>query len=84
MASRMGSHEPLHARPFSYITTGLTLGVMIFYYDYWRRRAIEEIMYAEEKHKYHYTLRALDKVREGEENEITGLVEYLSNFSTRE
>ena len=47
MGTRMGTHEPLHARPFSYATTGLTMGFMLFYYDYWRRRSIEEVMYGE-------------------------------------
>lgn len=47
MATRMGTHEPLHARPLSYITTGLSVGVVIFYYDYWRRRAVEEVLYGE-------------------------------------
>jgi hypothetical protein len=49
--SRIGSQEPVSARPFSYISTGLVLGVTIWYYDYWRRRAMEEVMVGEEKRK---------------------------------
>ena len=84
MCSRVGSQEPLHARPFTYITTAMVMGVGIFYYDYWRRRAIEEIMYGEERHKYHMTLKALNQVRPGEEEEITNFMEYMANTTVRE
>lgn len=84
MGARMGSYEPLHARPFSYITTGLVLGFGMYYYDYWRRKAIEEVMVAEERFRYHRTLKALNQVRAGEEDEITNLIEYLSNSTVRE
>ena len=42
--------------PFSYITTGLVMGFGMFYYDYFRRRAIEEVMYSEERKRYHSKL----------------------------
>ena len=53
MASRRAAYEPMHARPFGYIQVGLVLGVSCYYYDYWRRRAIEEVLYNEEKMRYH-------------------------------
>ena len=84
MASRMASFEPLHARPFSYLQTGLIVGFIIFYYDYWRRRAVETVLKGEENYRYHQTLKAINQVREGEEHEITNLVEYLSNSTVRE
>ena len=84
MVTRMGSHEPLAARPFSYLTTGLVLAVGVWYYDYWRRRAMEDIMIAEQQRRYHMTLKALHMVRAGEEEEITNLVEYLKNSTSRE
>ena len=53
VATRAASYEPLAARPWSYLATGAVLGVSIWYYDYWRRRAIEEVLYAEERRRYH-------------------------------
>ncbi len=64
MMTRLATYEPLAASnynfidnicagPFSYLATGAVLGVSIWYYDYWRRRAIEEVLYAEEKRRYH-------------------------------
>jgi hypothetical protein len=82
--SRIGTHEPLSARPFSYISTGLVLGFSIWYYDYWRRRAMEEVMIGEESRKRQYTLKALNHVRVGEEEEITNLMEYLTSSTVRE
>ena len=35
------------------MTTGLVLAVGVWYYDYWRRRAIEEVLYADERRRYH-------------------------------
>ena len=45
----------MHLGPFSYLSTGLVLGVSIWYYDYWRRRAVEEVLYADERRRYHCT-----------------------------
>ncbi len=53
MVTRIGTYEPLAARPWSYLATGAVLGVSIWYYDYWRRRAIEEVLYADERRRYH-------------------------------
>ena len=53
VCTRAATYEPLAARPWSYLATGAVLGVSIWYYDYWRRRAIEEILYAEERKRYH-------------------------------
>ncbi len=65
IATRSATYEPLSASinnkmnnwsnlgPFSYLSTGLVLGVGIWYYDYWRRRAIEEVLYADERRRYH-------------------------------
>ena len=48
MATRSGTMEPLCARPFSYLRVGLFFGVTISYWDYWRRTALQEVLYAEE------------------------------------
>ena len=95
MVSRAATYEPLSARPWSYLSTGLVLGVGIWYYDYWRRRAIEEVLYADERRRYHrmnklYSLtiveqlKAINRVRIGEEHEVTNLIDYLTNSSVRE
>ena len=52
VATRAATYEPLAARPWSYLSTGLFFGVTIWYYDYWRRRAIEEILYSDERRRY--------------------------------
>ena len=70
--------------PFSYLATGFVFGVGVWYYDYWRRKAVQEIMYEEERKNYHFTLRALNKVRIGEEEEIGNLVDYLANTTVKE
>ncbi len=52
VTTRAATYEPLAARPWSYLATGVFFGVTIWYYDYWRRRAIEEILYADERRRY--------------------------------
>ncbi len=94
VCTRAATYEPLAARPWSYLATGTFLGFSIWYYDYWRRRAIEEILYAEERRRYNrkskFTLtcleqlKAINRVRIGEENEVTNLIEYLTNSTVRE
>ena len=39
--------------PFAYMATGIVFGTGVWYYDYWRRRAIEEIMYDEDNSRLH-------------------------------
>lgn len=65
VVSRVASYEPLSASkdlnfkltsgagPFSYLSTGAVVGFSIWYYDYWRRRAVEEVLYADERRRYH-------------------------------
>ncbi len=53
MITRAATYEPLAARPWSYLATGAVIGVTVWYYDYWRRRAIEEVLYADERRRYH-------------------------------
>ena len=43
--TRMCTKEPLSARPFGYLTVGITVGFLSSYYDYWKRLAMEEILY---------------------------------------
>ena len=44
-ATRACTKEPLSARPFSYLTVGLVCGAVSSYYDYWKRVAVEDILY---------------------------------------
>ncbi len=53
MITRAATYEPMAARPFSYLATGAVVGFSMWYYDYWRRRAIEEVLYADERRRYH-------------------------------
>ena len=84
MATRAATYEPISARPFSYLSTGIAFGVAIWYYDYWRRRAIEEVLYSEERRRYNVQLKALNRSRIGEEHEISNLIEYLTNTTVKE
>jgi hypothetical protein len=71
--------EPLCARPFSYLRVGLVFGLSISYWDYWRRTALEEVLYAEDKRRYHTQVTAINQsVRYGEEDDIQNLTEYLA------
>ena len=67
--TRVATKEPLSARPFSYVTVGLFMGVAHSYWDWWRRTATEEIMYGEDEASYHNMVRAMNNVRVGEEDE---------------
>ena len=70
-------------RPFSYLTVGLFFGVAFSHWDWWRRRAVEEIMYSEDEINKHNMLRGMNNVRVGEEDEISNLVEYMTGTTTR-
>eukprot|EP00352_Strombidinopsis_acuminata_P004083 CAMPEP_0176379546 /NCGR_PEP_ID=MMETSP0126-20121128/30436_1 /TAXON_ID=141414 ORGANISM="Strombidinopsis acuminatum, Strain SPMC142" /NCGR_SAMPLE_ID=MMETSP0126 /ASSEMBLY_ACC=CAM_ASM_000229 /LENGTH=85 /DNA_ID=CAMNT_0017742371 /DNA_START=90 /DNA_END=347 /DNA_ORIENTATION=+ len=85
MAIRALTHEPLSARPFSYLRLGLFFGATISYYDYWRRNALEDVLHIEAKHRYYTQMKAVNSaVRFGEEDDITNLTEYLAGATTRE
>ena len=53
LCARRTMEEPFAARPFSYLRTGLLLGFTISYWDYFRRVALQEVMYTEQKMRYH-------------------------------
>ena len=67
--TRVGTREPLSARPFSYVTLGLFFGLGSSYYDYWKRNAQEEVLYAEDEVAYHNTVKAMNNCRVGDEDE---------------
>ena len=79
----MCTKEPLAARPWSYLTVGLVFGGAYSYWDWWRRTATEEIMYGEDSLRYHNTIKGINNVRVGEEDETQNLVEYLTGTTTR-
>ncbi|CDW80277.1 integral membrane protein [Stylonychia lemnae] len=76
---RISTHETLSARPFSYLTCAFFGGLGIWYYDYFRRRALEEVLYSEERRRYSYQLKGMEKIRIGQEHEIVNMVDYLNN-----
>ena len=76
--------EPLSARPFSYARVGLVMGLTISYWDYWRRTALQEVLVAEQKQRYHQQVKAINaSVRYGEEDDIQNLTEYLAGYTLR-
>ena len=81
--ARRANWEPLSARPFSYLAVGVTFGLMCKYYDYHRRLAVEQVLMAEDDARYFNTVKAANKARYGEENELGNLTEYLSGSTTR-
>ena len=36
--------EPLSARPLAYVKSALIFGTAVFYWDYWRRTALEHVL----------------------------------------
>lgn len=82
--TRSATMEPLSARPFSYIRVGLVFGCLISYYDYWRRTALEQVLYSEDRTRYYAQVKAINaSVRYGEEDDIQNLTEYCAGYTTR-
>ena len=44
---------------------------------------MQEILYSEDEIKYHNTLRGMNNIRCGEEDEIHNLVEYMTGTTVR-
>ena len=44
--------EPLSARPLSYVKNALIFGGVMFYWDYWRRTALEHVLQREDQMRY--------------------------------
>ena len=83
-ACRQFLMEPLSARPLSYVRFAVTGGVAMFYWDYWRRTAMEHIFEREDKNRYYQTMQAINfNMRVGDEDEVTNLTEYLAGATTR-
>ena len=45
LGTRVGTKEPLSARPFSYLTLGLGVGLFMTWYDHWKRISLEELLH---------------------------------------
>ena len=84
VATRRFVSEPLAARPLQYVKAGLAVGSVIWYWDYWRRVALESVLEREDKLKYFQTMQAMNaNLRVGDEEEISNLTEYLASSTTR-
>ena len=76
--------EPLSARPLSYLKMGLTFGLMMSYWDYFRRTMLEHVLEREDKLRYYKTLQAVNhNLRIGDEDDLSNLTEYLAGSTTR-
>ena len=76
--------EPLCARPLQYVKVGLVMGSIVWYYDYWRRVALEQVLKREDVLRVNLMLQAANvNMRVGDEDEISNLTEYLASTSTR-
>jgi len=81
---RQYTMEPLAARPFAYIKMAVTAGAMMWYWDYWRRCALEQVMEREDRVRYYQTMQAMNfHMRVGDEDDISNLTEYLAGATTR-
>lgn len=78
MGVRAMSREPLSARPIAYPLTMLGFGAFFFWYDYWRRCALEEIMICESERRYTDYAFAMNRIRIGDEENQGGVMEYLT------
>ena len=83
MFMRRAIWEPLSARPFSYLTTGVGFGLFFKYYDYHRRLAVEQVLIAEDQARYFRLVTAANSGRVGEEDELGNLTEFLTNQTVR-
>ena len=82
--TRQYTMEPLSARPLNYIKTALAFGSILFYYDYWRRTALEHVLQREDELRYFKTMQALNhNLRIGDEDDLSNLTEYLAGSTTR-
>ena len=60
------------------------MGVAISWWDWWRRQALQEVLYAEEKALYWKKVNAMNSsMRYGEEDEIGTLTEYLAGYTQK-
>ena len=81
---RQYTHEPLAARPLAYAKMALMAGAMMWYWDYWRRCALENVLQREERFRYFQTVQSLNlHMRVGDEDATGNLTEYLAGASTR-
>ena len=81
---RQYTHEPLAARPLSYLRFALLAGGMIWYWDYRRRCALENVLQREERFRYFQTVQSLNMhMRVGDEDATGNLTEYLAGSTTR-
>lgn len=71
-------------RPFSYLKTALFFGTALWYYDHWRRVAVEYNLGAAERYMKFQRMKAMNSHRYGEEEDIPNLVEYVVNQTIRE
>eukprot|EP00354_Favella_ehrenbergii_P011261 CAMPEP_0170455266 /NCGR_PEP_ID=MMETSP0123-20130129/3289_1 /TAXON_ID=182087 /ORGANISM="Favella ehrenbergii, Strain Fehren 1" /LENGTH=57 /DNA_ID=CAMNT_0010718349 /DNA_START=187 /DNA_END=360 /DNA_ORIENTATION=+ len=56
----------------------------MWYWDYWRRCALEHVLEREDRIKYYQTVQALNaNTRVGDEDSLSNLTEYLSGSTTR-
>ena len=83
LVTRVVLKESYRSRPFSYLTVGLSTGFIFMYYDWFKRKAIEDVLYGEEEAQYHNMVKAMNNVRVGEEEEIENMVDYLTGTTTR-
>ena len=76
--------EPLAARPLQYLKMGVIFGASLWYWDYWRRIMMENVMEGEDKYRYWQQMQGINfTLRVGDEDEISNLTEYLASTTTR-
>ena len=84
MWMRMYTLEPLAARPLHYVRAALLAGITLWYWDYWRRCAMEHVLEREDRLKYYQTVQSMNHhMRIGDEDSISNLTEYLAGATTR-
>ena len=81
---RRYTHEPLAARPFSYVKSAIAFGIIIHQWDYLRRVMLENVLEREQENRYFRNVQSLNHhVRVGDEDSISNLTDYLAGKSTR-
>eukprot|EP00355_Strombidium_rassoulzadegani_P005962 CAMPEP_0168615810 /NCGR_PEP_ID=MMETSP0449_2-20121227/4697_1 /TAXON_ID=1082188 /ORGANISM="Strombidium rassoulzadegani, Strain ras09" /LENGTH=92 /DNA_ID=CAMNT_0008656563 /DNA_START=75 /DNA_END=353 /DNA_ORIENTATION=+ len=81
--SRVASKEAFSARPISYATKAIYMGMFFSWFDWWKRRTVQEILYAEDENQIFGKNLAMDNLRVGDEEESQNLVDFLASTTVR-
>ena len=78
MTTKYAFKDYLRTKPLLYLQVGVCTGMAFWFWDWKRRRAAEEIMIKEEKFLRNARASSINFVRNGEEEDIAGLMDFIT------